>query len=134
MTETDGLSECAGVFIIGATNRADLLDPALLRPGRFEIVLTLGLPDREDRTAILRLHLRGRSLAPDVDPEALAALTPEWSGAELVALCRRAAYHALEEHLAQPGGEKPPAIRQRDLTAAFQDLVKARARGDSRAG
>ncbi|NED91482.1 AAA family ATPase, partial [Streptomyces sp. SID11233] len=67
LTEMDGFSGSEGVVVIAATNRADVLDPALTRPGRFDRTVVVSPPDREGREAILRIHTRGIPLAPDVD-------------------------------------------------------------------
>jgi cell division protease FtsH len=96
LVEMDGFSPSAGVVVIAATNRADDLDPALKRPGRFDRMITVGLPSTEGREAILRLHARRREipLSPDVDLARLARLTPNWSGAELANLLNEAAITA----------------------------------------
>jgi cell division protease FtsH len=91
LIELDSAVRSAPVVVIGATNRADLLDPALLRPGRFDRTLTLDLPDLEARRAILQLHARNRRLAPDVDLGAIARLTFGLSGADLDNLLNDAA-------------------------------------------
>ena len=104
LTEMDGVEELAGVLVLGATNRADLLDPALLRPGRFDIQVTIGLPDEEGRREIFRIGLRGKPVAADVSIEELAAVTDDFSGAEIQAVCRRAALAAVREVI-QSGAE-----------------------------
>ena len=86
------------VLVVAATNRPDLVDPALLRPGRFDSLLHVGLPDADGRAHILRIHTRTMPLAPDVDLEHLAReTTAGFSGAELAALCREAALAAIED-------------------------------------
>ncbi|MBA3533988.1 MAG: ATP-dependent metallopeptidase FtsH/Yme1/Tma family protein [Ardenticatenales bacterium] len=94
LVELDGFEENANLIVIAATNRPDVLDPALLRPGRFDRQVTVGLPDREGRLGILRIHVRGKPLAPDVDLEILARATPGFSGADLANLANEAALHA----------------------------------------
>ena len=94
--EMDGVQPLSKVLVVAATNRPDLVDPALLRPGRFDALLYVGLPDLEGRLQILRIHTRAMPLADDVDLDGLAARTPNFSGAELAALCREAALAALE--------------------------------------
>jgi cell division protease FtsH len=93
LVEMDGFSPSEGVVVIGATNRPDDLDPALKRPGRFDRVITVGLPTADGREAILRLHIerRGIPLSADVDLARLARLTPSWSGADLANLLNEAA-------------------------------------------
>ncbi len=94
LVELDGFDERANVIVIAATNRPDVLDPALLRPGRFDRQVTIGLPDRLGREGILRIHVRGKPLAGDVEIEVLARATPGFSGADLANLANEAALHA----------------------------------------
>ncbi len=91
LVEMDGFDERHEVIILAATNRPDVLDPALLRPGRFDRQVTVGLPDRPGREAILHIHTRGLPLAPDVDLKILAATTTGFSGADLANLANEAA-------------------------------------------
>jgi len=91
LVEMDGFEAHHDVVVIAATNRPDVLDPALLRPGRFDRQVTVGLPDRRGRLAILRIHARGIPVAPDVDFDSLAAATPGFSGADLANLVNEAA-------------------------------------------
>ena len=97
LTEMDGIEGREGVIVLGATNRPELIDPALLRPGRFDLVVELEYPDEEERQAIFAVHTRGKAIAPDVTVEELASLTPGRSGADIEAICRRAALLALRE-------------------------------------
>ncbi|MDQ4076782.1 MAG: ATP-dependent zinc metalloprotease FtsH [Chloroflexota bacterium] len=94
LVELDGFEDKANVIVIAATNRPDVLDPALLRPGRFDRQVTVGLPDREGREKILRIHVKGKPLASDVDLSVLARATPGFSGADLANLANEAALHA----------------------------------------
>ncbi len=100
LTEMDGIEGRTGVIVVAATNRPELIDPALLRPGRFDLVVELQYPDEAERCAIFAVHLRGRPIAPDVTSEELARLTPGRSGADIEAICRRAALLALREWIA----------------------------------
>ncbi|HEY8418730.1 MAG TPA: AAA family ATPase [Limnochordales bacterium] len=97
LVEMDGLTpdDPVRVLVIGATNRPDLLDPALLRPGRFDRIVYVDLPDREGRLHILKIHARGKPLADDVDLEAVARDTYGFSGAHLENLLNEAAILAL---------------------------------------
>ena len=105
LTELDGIEELRGVVVLGATNRLDLLDPALLRPGRFDSLIEVPIPDAAARLEILRIHLRGKPLAEDVDVACLTQATEGCSGADIEAICRRAAMLAIRQYLAaQPGG------------------------------
>ena len=97
LTEMDGIEGREGVIVLGATNRPELIDPALLRPGRFDLVVELEFPNEEERRAIFAVHTRGKAIAPDVTVEELASLTPGRSGADIEAICRRAALLALRE-------------------------------------
>jgi cell division protease FtsH len=89
--EMDGFDERQEVIVMAATNRPDVLDPALLRPGRFDRQVTVGLPDRQGREGILRIHTRHLRLAPDVDLSIIARNTMGFSGADLANLCNEAA-------------------------------------------
>src|SRR5579884_1285598 len=97
LTEMDGIEGREGVIVLAATNRPELIDPALLRPGRFDLIVELHYPDEIERRAIFAVHTRGRPLAPDVTIDELARLTPGRSGADIEAICRRAALLALRE-------------------------------------
>ncbi|HEY2704954.1 MAG TPA: ATP-dependent zinc metalloprotease FtsH [Candidatus Dormibacteraeota bacterium] len=91
LVEMDGFEKDTGVIVLAATNRPEILDPALLRPGRFDRQITLGLPDRDGRLEILRIHTRQVPLGADVDLEAWARRTPGFSGADLANLVNEAA-------------------------------------------
>ncbi len=97
LAEMDGFEGHEAVIVLAATNRPDVLDPALLRPGRFDRHVTLDLPDRKDRVAILKLHVHKVPLADDVDLEQLASGTPGFSGADLKNLVNEAAMIAARE-------------------------------------
>jgi len=101
LTEMDGIESLQGVMVLAATNRPDMLDPALLRTGRFDVKFELPLPDREAREAIFGVHTRGKPIAKDVDLKALAVLSDGQSGAEIEGICRRAAVGAIREYLAK---------------------------------
>ena len=77
LAEMDGIEELTGVVILGATNRLDIIDPALLRPGRFEVLVQLPMPDEKARLAIFQVHTKGKPLAPDVDLADLAGRTDD---------------------------------------------------------
>jgi transitional endoplasmic reticulum ATPase len=97
LTEMDGIEGREGVIVLAATNRPDMIDPALLRPGRFDLSVELHYPDEEERRAIFAVHLRDRPVSPEITLEELAKITPGRSGADIEALCRRAALLALRE-------------------------------------
>ena len=94
LVEMDGFADNEGVIVIAATNRPDVLDPALLRPGRFDRQVTIGLPDVRGREQILKVHMRKLPLAKDVDAKLLARGTPGFSGADLMNLVNEAALFA----------------------------------------
>jgi cell division protease FtsH len=95
LAEMDGFEPSAGVVVLAATNRPEVLDPALLRPGRFDRQVTIPLPNVIERTAILAVHCRDKKLAPDVDLNAIARGTPGFSGADLANLANEAAINAV---------------------------------------
>jgi transitional endoplasmic reticulum ATPase len=99
LAEMDGLEELQGVVVIGATNRPTLLDPALLRPGRFDELVYVSVPEVEGRLQILRIHTMDMPVAEDVDLESLAERTRGYTGADLEDLTRRAGLNALREDL-----------------------------------
>ena len=94
LVEMDGFEGNEGIIVIAATNRPDVLDPALLRPGRFDRQVVVGLPDVRGREQILKVHMRRVPLSPDVDPAILARGTPGFSGADLANLVNEAALFA----------------------------------------
>jgi transitional endoplasmic reticulum ATPase len=120
LAELDGLEEMQGVMVLGATNRADLLDPALLRPGRFDLTITLPLPDFATREAIVAVHLRNRPLAPDVDYRVLARETADRSGADIAGLCRQAAVLAIREAISAGRDAE-----DEDLHVAMRHFIEA---------
>ncbi|MCZ7662311.1 MAG: ATP-dependent zinc metalloprotease FtsH [Thermoleophilia bacterium] len=97
LVEMDGFEANESIIMIAATNRPDILDPALLRPGRFDRQITVDRPDREGRRAILDVHTRGKPLAPDIDLQTLAAATPGFTGADLANLVNEAALLAARQ-------------------------------------
>ena len=105
LAELDGVEKLKGVLVLAATNRPDMVDPALLRPGRFDVVVEIGLPDEAQRLAILQVQVRGKPVAKNVDLAALAAASSGLTGADLGALCNRAALNAVRERIDQ-GGKK----------------------------
>jgi cell division protease FtsH len=97
LVEMDGITDNSGVVMIAATNRADILDPALLRPGRFDRQITVALPDKRGREAILKVHARNKTIDPKVDLGALATRTPGFSGADLENVLNEAAILCVRE-------------------------------------
>jgi len=115
LVEMDGFDTQAGVILIGATNRPDVLDPALLRPGRFDRQITIDRPDIRGREEILKVHIRGIKLAPDVDLSKIARQTPGFSGADLANLVNEAALLAAR-------GEKD-VVTQAELEASIERVM-----------
>jgi transitional endoplasmic reticulum ATPase len=105
LTELDGLEELKGVLILAATNRKDLIDSAILRPGRFDLILEFPLPDEKARQKILRVHTRGKPLAKEVNLQLLAEETEGMAGSDIEVICREASMIAIRESI-QAGGEK----------------------------
>jgi len=99
LTEMDGMGAKKNVFIIGATNRPDIIDPAVLRPGRLDQLIYIPLPDEKSREAILKSNLRKSPLAPDVDLIYLAKVTHGFSGADLTEICQRACKLAIRQSI-----------------------------------
>jgi len=132
LSTMDGLEARGKVVVIGATNRANALDPALRRPGRFDREIEIGIPDRNDRRAILEIHTRGMPLEEDVDLDRMADLTHGYAGADLAALCKEAAMNSLRRLLPRIDLdlEAIPAeilseisITREDFDQAFRELV-----------
>ncbi|MGO8890669.1 MAG: ATP-dependent zinc metalloprotease FtsH [Streptosporangiaceae bacterium] len=97
LAEMDGFEPSSGIVVLAATNRPEILDPALLRPGRFDRQVTIPLPNVTERAAILAVHCRGKKLAGDVDLNAIARGTPGFSGADLANLVNEAAINAVRD-------------------------------------
>jgi transitional endoplasmic reticulum ATPase len=101
LTELDGLEILTNVIVIGATNRPDIIDVALLRPGRFDRLLYVPPPDRESRTQIIKIHTKNKPLAQDVNFEELADHTDAYTGADIASLSSAAVMLALREHISK---------------------------------
>jgi cell division protease FtsH len=120
LVEMDGFDDRHEVILIAATNRPDVLDPALLRPGRFDREITVGLPDRKGREGILKIHSRGLQLSPDVSLVLVARSTTGFSGADLANLCNEAALIA-----ARAGHSK---VNMQDFEEALDRVILGAAR------
>ena len=103
LTEMDGMSAKKTVFIIGATNRPDIIDPALLRPGRLDQLIYIPLPDEESRYQIFKACLRKSPISKEVDLRALAKYTQGFSGADITEICQRACKYAIRENIEKVG-------------------------------
>lgn len=115
LVEMDGFEPNSGVVVISATNRPDILDPALLRPGRFDRRIILDLPDVKDREQILVVHGKGKLLAPEIDLRQIAERTPGFSGADLANLMNEAAILAAKHN--------QKSIRQQDLINSIEKVL-----------
>lgn len=115
LVEMDGLEQNSGIIVVAATNRPDVLDPALLRPGRFDRRIVIDHPDAKGREAVLRVHLRGKPLADDVDIEKLAKQTAGFSGADLANMVNEAAILAARKNKTK--------IDMSDLLEALEKLI-----------
>ncbi|MDP3182074.1 MAG: CDC48 family AAA ATPase [Desulfobaccales bacterium] len=128
LAELDGIEVLKGVLVLGATNRLDIMDPAVLRPGRFDEIVEIPLPDEQERQEIFAVHLRGKPLAEGISAESLAARTEGLSGAEIASVCNKAALtavrRAVEAEIAQEGaGKDKVLILPADLEAALQEML-----------
>jgi transitional endoplasmic reticulum ATPase len=99
LTELDGLEELHNVVVIAATNRPDMVDTALLRPGRLDRLLYIPPPDEASRLQIFKIHTEGKPIAPDVSLEQLAKESKDYVGADIEAVCREAAMLAIREYI-----------------------------------
>jgi transitional endoplasmic reticulum ATPase len=137
LAEMDGIEELRGILVLGATNRPDMLDPAALRPGRFDEVVDIPLPDEAARAQVFAVHLRGKPMDGPVDTAALAARTPGFSGADIAGACataaRRAVRRTVEVRLAEgfedgiaPATAPGPVVTTTDLDQAIADIMHAR--------
>lgn len=115
LVEMDGFEQGENVIVLAATNRSDVLDPALLRPGRFDRRVNINLPDRKDREAILKVHFDKKPIAKNVDLDALAAKTAGSSGADLANIANESAIVAARHNRKE--------ITQADLTSAFEKVA-----------
>jgi cell division protease FtsH len=123
LVEMDGFAGSEGIIVVAATNRADVLDPALLRPGRFDRQVVVGLPDLRGRTAILEVHMRKVPLADDVEAEVIARGTPGFSGADLANLVNEAALFAARAGLAQINMEQFERAKDKVMMGAERRSV-----------
>ncbi|MEM4706549.1 MAG: AAA family ATPase, partial [Candidatus Methanomethylicaceae archaeon] len=119
LSEMDGLIPLRGVVVMAATNRPDMLDPALLRPGRFDRLVYVPLPDKKAREEIFKVHTRKMPLAEDVNFSILAEKTEGYTGADIEAICREAALMALREEM------KPKKVEMRHFEAALKIIPKS---------
>jgi transitional endoplasmic reticulum ATPase len=124
------VEELKGVLVLGATNRSDLLDPAILRPGRFDEVVEIPLPDEGERSEIFAIHLRNKPLGAGISFKNLASRSDGFSGADISSACNRAARRAVRR--AVQAGDKASGEQSRvtleasDLEGALQEIRQQR--------
>jgi transitional endoplasmic reticulum ATPase len=122
LTELDGLEELKGVLVLAATNRKDLIDSAILRPGRFDLVLEFPLPDEKARQEILGVHTREKPLAEDVNLPSLAEETEGMTGSDIEVICREASMTAIREYIGAGGQESKLQISKKHFDLAIKWL------------
>ncbi|MCE8423942.1 MAG: AAA family ATPase, partial [Candidatus Methanoperedens sp.] len=111
LTEMDGIEDLRGVTVLAATNRLDMIDPALLRAGRFDILMGVPLPGKAELMAIFKVHTREKPLSTEIDQGALIKQMIGFTGADIASICREAAVMAIEEYINNKGDfEKPDFI------------------------
>ncbi len=126
LTELDGIEELRGVTVLAATNRLDVIDPALTRAGRFDVIVELGAPNEVDRLAILGVHTQDAVLGPDVDLDALALETAGCVGADLAELCREATMAAIRGFITAPDSPSIDSfkVERRHFDVALEEMSK----------
>lgn len=128
LAEMDGIEGLKGVVVLGATNRPDIIDPGLLRPGRLDLQVELAMPDEAARHRIFQIHTRDKPLADDTDLGSLAKATEGFSGADIELVCHRASMLAVREFLSSAASSEGPAsserlrVAQAHLAGAIEDL------------
>jgi len=125
LTEMDGLEELRNVVIIAATNRPDIVDPALLRPGRFDRMLLVPPPDLEARKQIFRIHTKKTPLADDVKPDELARKTEGYTGADIASICNTAVMLSIKEHIGKAKDPEDAKKRAKGLKVAKRHYDEA---------
>ncbi|MDN5327384.1 MAG: transitional endoplasmic reticulum ATPase [Candidatus Woesearchaeota archaeon] len=122
LTEIDGIEELEKVVVIAATNRIDLIDPSLLRPGRFDFKLEIGLPDKKSREQIFKIHTRNMPLEKGLDLNEYIEKSEGWSGADIEALCREAGMNAIREALEK--NTDKVVVRKEHFDKAYETVLK----------
>jgi transitional endoplasmic reticulum ATPase len=135
LTELDGLEPLNSVIVIAATNRPDIIDPALLRPGRFDRLIEVGLPDEKARLDILKVHTEGKPLAEDINLEEIAKRTEKYSGADLAAIVNEAVMLAIRSCVQSGKAQEEAAIceykvQKKDFDEAMKNIEPTAAEAD----
>jgi transitional endoplasmic reticulum ATPase len=133
LTELDGIEELKGVFVLAATNRRELIDPALLRAGRFDLLFELPLPNEKARAAIFHVHTVGKPLASEFSFEELAGRTEGYTGADIEGICRKATLQSIRKFIEKHGSKaekeaKSFVISKKDFEMALSEVKKQRPR------
>ncbi|MHB1413732.1 MAG: AAA family ATPase, partial [Chloroflexota bacterium] len=126
LSELDSLSMLDEVVVLGATNRIDLVDPALLRPGRFDFIIDFPPPDRQARLEIFRVHTRSMPLAVDVDLAALADRSAGLTGADIESVCQRAAIERVRELIADHAEAEEFALDEKALLSTLEEVRRGK--------
>jgi transitional endoplasmic reticulum ATPase len=125
LTELDGLESLHDIVIIGATNRADMIDPAILRPGRFDRLIYIPEPDHDARKEIFKIHTRGKPLSKNVKIDKLAKDTEGFSGADIAAVCNEAVMLSIREYVSSGGTDKAEKIKSNKISMKhFQKAIE----------
>ena len=132
LTEMDGLEELHNVTVVAATNRPDMVDPALLRPGRFDRLVYIPPPDLEARRSIVAIHAKGKPLAPEVDLDDIAKRTEDYTGAEIAAVCNEASMLAIRDFVAAGGPLEDKYVKKLALKRDHFDRALAKIRPRSK--
>ncbi len=120
LTELDGVEELSGVYVVAATNRVDLVDPALLRPGRFDEIIELEMPDKKSRNEIFQVHIKGMPISKDIDVDSLVSLTDGMTGAEIASICKSAGMNSIRRALSN--SSDMPEVCSEDFKNAIQAI------------
>jgi transitional endoplasmic reticulum ATPase len=124
LTELDGLEELKGVLVLASTNRKDLIDSAILRPGRFDFILELPLPDEKARQEIFKVHLQGKPVTGEVDVESLAKETENMSGADIFAICHEASMTAIGDYINSGLTNQKLSISRKHFETAIKSVKR----------
>jgi len=119
LSEMDGMDEAEGIIVVGTTNMPDLVDPALMRPGRFDKIIYIPPPDLPSREQIIKIHLKGKYVEKDIDTKEIARRTDGFSGADIANLVREASSIGLERALET---KKPQPITQKDIFSVLDEI------------
>ncbi len=124
LTEMDGIEELKGVIVLAATNRLDLVDPALIRSGRFDLLLELPIPDEKNRLEIFEIHTKGKPLDKDFDSKGLSKETEGMVGSDIESICRKASMLAIREYIGQESGVRSQESEFRISKRHFEEALK----------